>query len=275
MEFRRAVKEKINEQQMKLVDQTDDANPDADTDISSSMLPGPIKGILQPVQTLLTTVAYILRVISHIVTWEECYYTFWISTVSIGLSIACLFMPWDFIFKWFPKCFAWMVFGPWMSLANRTKSQTKKDLTAAKVIDEFENMSMFATEKSMVKKENKAKERDMKKKLFGKWITTIPTLKVDREIDIPLEDSYATPSDPETLIIKERISGQNSFGNKIPQIDDIKEADVTSNNPNIPEVDDTIDIAIDKNDSNIETNQVVVTAAIVWTTLSFFFSLFR
>merc|ERR1719296_275175 len=106
-----------------------------------------------------------------------------------------------------------------MSLANRTKSQQKKDMNAAKVINEFESMSTFATEKSMVKKENKAKEKDMKKKLFGKWITTIPTLKVDREVDIPLDDSYATPSDPETLIIKERISGQNSFGNKIPNLD--------------------------------------------------------
>ena len=271
-EFRKTVKVKIMEQQMRLVDQTDDANPDADTDISSSMLPGPVKQILRPVQTFLTTIIYVLRVIKHIVTWEECYYTFWVSTFCIGLSIACLLIPWGFIMKWFPKCFAWLVFGPWMSLANRVKSQRSKGMRASKTINELEKMTSNATGHAMIKKENKSKEKEMKKKLFGKWITTIPTLKVDREIDTPLDDSYATPPDPRNIKIKEKIVGQNSVGSTIPNLDsDGRSSSVHGRaESSFRALNQT-----DEKNVTSETNHILVTAAVVWVGTSFFFSFFH
>merc|ERR1719296_611950 len=159
-----------------------------------------------------------------------------------------------------------------MSLANRTKSQQKKDMNAAKVINEFESMSTFATEKSMVKKENKAKEKDMKKKLFGKWITTIPTLKVDREVDIPLDDSYATPPDPRNIKIKEKIVGQNSVGSTIPNLDsDGRSSSVHGRaESSFRALNQT-----DEKNVTSETNHVLVTAAVVWVGTSFFFSFFH
>merc|ERR1719343_792862 len=122
-------------------------------------------------------------------------------------------------------------------------------------------MTTTATGHAMVKKENKSKERDMKIKLFGKWITTIPTLKVDREIDTPLDDSYATPPDPRNIRIKEKIVGQNSVGSTIPRLDDNGRSSISCHGrmDSLRTIEET-----DEKDETSETNQVVVTAAVVW-----------
>lgn len=81
-----------------------------------------------------------------------------------------------------------------------------------------------------IKKEKAAKLRDMKKYMFGKFITRVPVLKEDRYRDMPLPGSSATPYKHELLPLSEvamqeagyrktRIPGQNLTGDMIPKLE--------------------------------------------------------
>lgn len=81
-----------------------------------------------------------------------------------------------------------------------------------------------------IKKEKAAKLRDMKKYMFGKFITRVPVLKEDRYRDVPLPGSSATPYKQELLPLSElamqeagyrrtRIPGQHLTGDMIPKLE--------------------------------------------------------
>lgn len=81
-----------------------------------------------------------------------------------------------------------------------------------------------------IKKEKAAKLRDMKKYMFGKFITRVPVLKEDRYRDVPLPGSSATPYKHALLPLSEvamqeagyrktRIPGQHLTGDMIPKLE--------------------------------------------------------
>jgi hypothetical protein len=78
----------------------------------------PVRAALYPIQLMLGIAVRGVRVAKNVVTWQEAYFSFWISTGSLLLAILCLFVPWAWCIKWFSRIFAWTVFGPWMKLLD-------------------------------------------------------------------------------------------------------------------------------------------------------------
>ena len=88
-----------------------------------------------------------------------------------------------------------------------------------------------------IAREDAKKLKDMKKYMFGKFITHVSVLKLDRFRDIPLPQSEAKPYEKKSLPMSElamkeagkdrtRIPGQQLIGNMIPMLDtsDINDA---------------------------------------------------
>merc|ERR1711972_40297 len=78
----------------------------------------PLKGLLFPVQLGLDTVVRYIRYANFIISWEESYIAFWITTACLLSSFVFLFVPWGFIIQWLARIIVWGVFGPWMKLVD-------------------------------------------------------------------------------------------------------------------------------------------------------------
>jgi hypothetical protein len=95
-----------------------------DVDIASKTSRGvsidPFKPILYPIQQNLGMLCRYLRHAGYIITWEECYISFWATTACFLLSFIFLFVPWFFILRWTARLVVWAVFGPWMKLVDGT-----------------------------------------------------------------------------------------------------------------------------------------------------------
>ena len=199
----------------------------------------PFKPILYPVQQNLAMVCRYVRHAEHIIAWEECYLSFWVTVGCFLLAFICAFVPWFFIIHWSARIVVWVGFGPWMKLVDIYVVKAKKPLTPeeqakkreAERLKRKEATSALLAE-ARIKRENAAKLKAMKKYLFGKFITKVPVLKEDRYRDTPLPDSTATPYKPELLPLSEiamqeagynrkRIPGQHLVGDMIPRVEDV------------------------------------------------------
>ena len=199
----------------------------------------PFKPILYPVQQNLAMIVRYLRHARHIVSWEECYLSFWVTIGCFLLSFVCAFVPWFFIIHWSARVFVWVLFGPWMKLVDIYVIKATKPLTAEEQASKREADRLKRKEatsallaEARIKRENAAKLKAMKKYMFGKFITKVPVLKEDRYRDTPLPDSTAVPYKAELLPLSEvamqeagynrkRVPGQHLVGDMIPRIEDI------------------------------------------------------
>jgi hypothetical protein len=215
---------------------------EATTDISTKrggVSIDPFKPILYPVQQNLGVVCRYKRYAQNIVSWEECYLSFWVTIGCFVLSFICMFVPWFFLMKWSARIVVWVAFGPWMKLVDVFYVQKIKPLSAEEEAKKRERERQRRKEatsallaEARIKRENAAKLKAMKKYLFGKFITRVPVLKEDLYRDTPLPDSTAVPYKPELLPLSEvamqeagynrkRVPGQHLVGDMIPSVEDV------------------------------------------------------
>jgi len=206
------------------------------TDISSkagSVSVDVFKPIFYPIQKNLAVVCRLLRCVRAIVVWEESYFTFWITILSILFGMAFLFVPWLWVLKWSARLTVWPLFGPWMKLVDiyfYSKLETLSDEDYEKRM-ELQRLHRFeltskAVKAERIKRENLAKMRGMKKFMFGKYISRVRILTADRHRDIPLPNSQAAPFVPKPMPLamqamreagygRTRLPGQNLKGDMI------------------------------------------------------------
>ncbi len=202
---------------------------------SSGVSIDPFKPILYPVQRNLALVIRYFRTIKYIVSWEECYISFWVTVGCCLLSIAFFFIPWFFVIKWISRIVVWALFGPWMKLVDiyvvgkepLSEEEEKKQQKINKAKRFLRHTK--ALQVARIKRENANKLKAMKKYLFGKFVIRIPVLKEDRYRDHPLPESSATPYKPDSRSLSElameevgykktRVPGQHLEGDMIPQV---------------------------------------------------------
>ncbi len=213
---------------------------DADQDLSAQTVGGfaldPTRAYLFPIQQYLRVACTWLRVFKNIMVWEECYISFWIAMISFVISVVVFFIPWGWLIKWLLRVIVWIVFGPWMKLAdiyyfsrlNEESDEQKKmrmnqlQLERQKRLDQQKLEAKIAREKS-------AKLRDFKQYMFGEHICRVNILKKDRYYDIPLPTSSSTRYSPEAKSLGEvamqeagyrrtRVEGQHLVGEMIPKV---------------------------------------------------------
>jgi len=212
-----------------------------DTDLGTKIngagiTPNPVKAALYPIQLMLGILVRTIRIVKNVLTWQEAYLSFWISTGSLVLAIISLFIPWFWCLKWGSRIFVWTIFGPWMKLVDiyyfsliepETEEQRQRRQKAEKIAHKLTHTD--AVTQARILRENTAKLKSMKRYMFGKYALRVPILKQDRYADIPLAESFATPyrekdfslaelSFQEAGYNRKRIPGQTLVGDMIPYV---------------------------------------------------------
>jgi len=75
-----------------------------------------LKPHIYPYQQQLLIVCEWLRIFRNGVTWEEYYFSLYISISCFLLAVISFFIPWAFIIKWSARLVVWILFGPWLKL---------------------------------------------------------------------------------------------------------------------------------------------------------------
>lgn len=225
----------------------------ADLDIAaqggSGVSVDPFKGLLYPVQQNLALICRYVRHTRHVISWQECYIAFWITTGCILLSFICFFVPWFFIIKWATRLTVWALFGPWMKLVDiyyesKIKPLTEEELQEKKSLEREQRSlrTKTAVSEARKKREEQVKLKEMKRFLFGKFITRVPVLKEDRYRDLPTPESHAEPYRPKPIPISElamhdagyhriRMPGQHLVGDMIPKVETLGFTDAPIGQP--------------------------------------------
>jgi hypothetical protein len=212
---------------------------DTNTDFSTKrreLSVDPFKPILYPIQQDLALLCRYIRHIKYILTWEECYISFWATTACILVSLLFLFVPWFYLIQWGSRIVVWTVFGPWMKLVDVYYIRNIKPLSEDEQLKKLNLLqekrrtaTRAAAAEARIKREEVAKMKDMKKYLFGKFVVRVPVLKEDRFRDLPLPQSSSCPYRPDSRFLSElamrdagyhttRLPGQHLVGEMIPHV---------------------------------------------------------
>ena len=225
------------EEWQKEMEEIGDTNVDISTKSGGGVSIDPLKPILYPIQQYLGIACNSLRFIKNIIIWEESYFAAIISLTSVVLAIALAFVPWALIFRWSSRIIVWTLFGPWMKAVDVFYVSKLKPLTEEELDKQEHEAKKLRKERTKdaalqarIAREDAKKLKDMKKYMFGKFITHVSVLKLDRFRDIPLPQSEAKPYEQKALPMSElamkeagkdrtRIPGQQLIGDMIPMLD--------------------------------------------------------
>jgi hypothetical protein len=192
--------QKDEEERLKELEEVGEADADISTKVGGGISIDPVRAALYPIQLMLGIVCRGIRFVKNVVTWEEAYFSFWISTGSIALAVVCLFVPWFWIVKWTSRLIVWTLFGPWMKLVDvfylsKIKPETEEERILRQQAQKLQRKlaSTEAVRYARQVREDKAKMKVMKRYMFGHFAMRIPILKQDRYPDVPLSESSATP----------------------------------------------------------------------------------
>lgn len=154
-----------------------------------------LKPYLHPIQQSLVRICHLIRRIKNIILWEESHYSFIIALTAFTLSFIFLFLPWIFIFQWSARILVWGLLGPWMRLLDPTRKKVKVNEVEKDSIKKMERKikSNETLARARIQNELARKYRDFKMFIFGKYLTRVPILCVDRYLDLPLPSSSANP----------------------------------------------------------------------------------
>jgi hypothetical protein len=168
------------------------------------------KKYLFPVQQTLLLVCEWVRFFRNVFLWEESYYSFWLTLVSFILSFVFIFVPWVFLIRWTTRIIAWTLFGPWMKLIDvyiaKADQRSKDDELKAEEADRLGRKKLMekTIQEARIRNELAFKLRAFKQYFFGKFLTKVPILKVDRFIDVPLPSSSARPYAKDSSVVATR-----------------------------------------------------------------------
>jgi hypothetical protein len=161
----------------------------------------PLMGALYPIQKTIFDLCIAVRLSADILSWDQIYLSFWITTVAIILSFASIFI-WDEVLLWTKRIFLYGLCGPWMrvldvfyfSKMDALTQEQKENLRREK--ERFRrNRYRKAFLKIQERKEEQMKEEAMKVLLFGTEIIVVPDLFTpERYKSIPKYESSAHPN---------------------------------------------------------------------------------
>ena len=214
---------------------------DVETKAQGGSLPGdPVAIGLLPVQLALGIFIRFMRFIKNVVIWDEAYFTFWLVSCCLFLSVACFFVPWFWLIRWTARLVVWTLLGPWMKLVDilfiRQSSQEKADDVESTAVADTKkegakrSAGFERTQSELrLKQENEIKLKKMKDYMFGKFSAQIPIIKQDRYQDVPLPESRAIPYHIKERTFAElameeagynrtRLPGQFLVGDMIPRV---------------------------------------------------------
>jgi len=196
----------------------------------------PTRVYLYPVQEWLGIICDILRVVRNVIVWEEPHYSFIIAFGSFILAFVLYFLPWGYLIKWTLRVVAWVIFGPWMMLADKFYFSKLESETDEQKMEREGNLRLARRKQlenqlleAQIRREKAEKLKDFKQFMFGQFVSKVNITKLDRSFDIPLPESSATPYTPKSLSLGElameeagyrrtRINGQQLVGDMIPTL---------------------------------------------------------
>jgi len=223
-------------ERLKELEEIGDADGDISTKVGGGLSIDPFKSTLFPIQILLAQCCGGLRFVKNILSWEEAYFSFWITVGSAFLALVFAFVPWFFLLRWTARIVVWALFGPWMKLVDiyyvsQLKEETEQERIEREQQEKQQRRLSTAEAASQARqvRENAAKMREMKKVMFGKFAVRVPIIKQDRYSDIPLPQSLAKPYRQEAMDLAElamqeagyhrtRVPGQTLVGDMIPRV---------------------------------------------------------
>jgi len=134
----------------------------------------PLKIFLEPIQQFLRDWCRKLRVVKSIVTWEENFYAFWITTSCFIASILLFFIPWGWVFRWLIRLIVWIFLGPWMKIVDwyffektaHVSQEDQKEMLTEEINERYEK-TLAERLQTQSQKEHQIKLRSMMKYLFG------------------------------------------------------------------------------------------------------------
>merc|ERR1711862_740160 len=194
--------------------------------IKEKLLMAPLKPYIYPFQVMLADFVYALRFTSSVLCWESSYLSFWVTFISFVLFLVCLIIPWAFILTWTMRFLVWTLLGPWMKLADLYYFKKYEEISLeAQIALKQEARRMRresyhgALDHYKIAHEEDIKMRDMKMRICGDYIVSVPHFHLQMLRDIPLPDSSARFIG-ETDILKGlkpyHIAGQHLVGTMIP-----------------------------------------------------------
>ncbi|CAB9497692.1 Multiple C2 and transmembrane domain-containing protein 1 [Seminavis robusta] len=206
------------------------ANTDISTNAGGVSL-DPLKVVLYPLQLYLGLACRTLRLVKNVLIWDEPYVAFILTFVFFGIGFVLLFVPWLFLFRWTSRLIAWGLLGPHMKLADiywyRDFENMSEEEQAQQIRDGFTaqlDAARALAAQARIDNERAIKLKDIKKELYGKFVTWVPVLSFERFPDVPLHSSSAqpyTPPENQSRAIPERVAGQHLVGDMIPRIMDL------------------------------------------------------
>jgi hypothetical protein len=190
-----------------------------------------VKPYIFPIQQTLLHICYTIRFIKNVLLWEESHYSFFFTLASFSLAALFLLLPWVFIFRWSARILVWGLLGPWMRFLDPTTKLTSNEERFLQVAKSRMKRKMHrdtTLNQARILNENARKYRDFKMYFFGKFLTKVPIIQVDRYLDLPLSSSSAVPAKKKEmklgeLAIEEAADenyevGQQLVGKMIPKI---------------------------------------------------------
>lgn len=175
----------------------------------------PLKFVLYPLQQYLSLSCKTLRFCKNVLFWDEPYLAFILTFLFFGVAFVLMFVPWAFLFRWSSRLVSWLLLGPQMKLVDTFWYSKYENMTedefAEKMRSNLEAQLHAARGKASlarVRREETAKLLEIKKLLYGRYVTQVPVLRMERFPDIPLHSSAAQPYKAPshlTEIVPERI----------------------------------------------------------------------
>lgn len=141
----------------------------------------PFKSVLLSIQLVLYKVCVSLRITKSIIIWRESTVAFWITTASFLVSLVLWWFPWNFLLSWSFKIVVWTFLGPWMKLVDiyYFRHRDTPECEKAAIAEQFRKKCdalMGASLQRRIRQEDARKKQGMKKYLFGKVRSYIPSL---------------------------------------------------------------------------------------------------
>lgn len=169
---------------------------------------------------------YYVRWIKKVVSCQDSKLSFLITLACICISIVLFLLPITKVVHWAARIIIWVLFGPWMRLADMAQKRRKTMANNAHISKAMADFQKREQERFLDAR--KSREEALKLKAtrilrFGRFAVKVPPINVTRFYDYPCPESTARPSDGvdnETIAngISGYVPGQQHYGVMIPNL---------------------------------------------------------
>jgi len=153
------------------------------------------KGVLHPLQLNMRELCLFVRYIDQIIRWEQLYICFWITTISLMLTIIFAILIWKYdAWLWFQRIVLWGLFGPCNCLVDILYYR-KVEKMSLDHRHRLAERNKPGNRKMQTMREDKIKAAAMRKFMFGHYGLEVPdTLRrPERYTSVPQISSSCSP----------------------------------------------------------------------------------